>query len=649
MLRIDSAVERQIKNYGNIGVCSVFLICVFCFAVLFCAFEKKEFSDIENRELAKFPVLWDGEAVNGNFYMDLEGYFSDAFPFRDGFLQANRRIKTIYTAISFPSEDDGVVFIAADYGDMSGDPNSMASGKPRGDDGVLPNGASVSASAGDGGQPSGDAGGGTPGISDITGAGGSGKESLKYSAGASGGQDTVEDGTASIQDGANGANPADTRGGPGDGPGTGSGDGPDAGSGTANPENSVGSAQAADSDASRQNGAAEGEAGQTPFVNGTEADGRTAPPNSGELAASDEAGTRAASADADGLDLPADAGERAAATDNEGRIAPPDNEGRTAPPDDEGQTAPSDNEGRDETYEANESTGVSIVSGQAFEIFVFSESRTIAYAAVIDAIADECGIPAYLVTPPSASELFLPEKYRGAQNEQKPAFNLLKSSLKNVVYVDLYDAFMNAKDSYLYFRTDHHWTADGAYLAYREFMKATGSEPAARSAMTSGRLDGFLCSLYRQIYENRHSVLLEQTPDYVLYYEPIYETEVMNYNDADMSDGKAGSVLVPDGDLGANTYNVFFGGDIRLLYMHSAVANGRSIIVVRDSFGHAFLPFLANNYEHVYAVEPRYFDTFPLTQFIKDHKIGELLFLNHSILATGKYWYNWIPELAKLN
>jgi hypothetical protein len=82
--------------------------------------------------------------------------------------------------------------------------------------------------------------------------------------------------------------------------------------------------------------------------------------------------------------------------------------------------------------------------------------------------------------------------------------------------------------------------------------------------------------------------------------------------------------------------------------MRSGVANGRSIIVVRDSYGHAFLPFLANNYEHVYAVEPRYFEQFPLASFIADHKIDELLIMNHSLLATGKYWMNWIPELEKL-
>jgi len=234
------------------------------------------------------------------------------------------------------------------------------------------------------------------------------------------------------------------------------------------------------------------------------------------------------------------------------------------------------------------------------------------------------------------------------QNEQKPAFNLLAATLKTAVLVDTYAAFEAEKDNYIYFRTDHHWTADGAYIAYREFAKTAGFTPVFRFVMKQGRLDGFLGSLYRQIYADRSSALLEQEPDFVQYYEPMYETEVINFKDADMKEGIKGAVLDPEGELGSNLYNVFFGGDMRLLYMHSDVANGRSIIVVRDSYGHAFIPFLANNYEHVYAVEPRYFESFPLAQFIADHNIDELLFVNHSLLATSRYWMNWITELEKL-
>ena len=654
MLRIDTAGERRIKNIGNIAICAVFLCLVYVFALFFLAVDKKDFSDIENRELARFPTLWDGKSVNNDFYMEFDRYYSDAFPLREQFLLANRRIQTVYTAISPPGEDDGVVFIATGGGGMGNGPNIGALDFDAGPAGGDPFAAGETPDTGR--MP-------TPGRMTTPGEA-SGEASDTVNIPAPGEMpDTGMDGSGEASDtgrgdsGKPGAGPLKYAGaGLPDGEGMGDNAGEDdAGSGMAG--SGVTGSGTTDNGASG-NGTQTGASGDDAAADNT---GNAAPGVGGPTGDLESGlpGNR------DGVGLPGVMpgripGEAMGITPNEamgvsptvasGEVlgAVPDAAG---PPDAHGQTGaagPQGAAGREDDYEANESTGVSIVAGQAFEVFVFSESRTIAYAATIDAIAKKCGVPAYLLIPPSGSEIFLPAKYRGVQNEQKPAFNLLSASLRNVVYIDLYDAFLRSKDDYLYFRTDHHWTADGAYLAYRAYMNALGEPPVNKSEMSRGRLDGFLGSLYRQIYKDRHSLLLEQEPDFVNYYEPLYSVEVTNYDDAAMTEGKPGAVLMPDGDLGTNLYNVFYGGDMRLMHMKSSVANGRSIVVIRDSFGHAFLPFLANNYEHVYAIEPRYFETFPLARFISDHAVDELLFLNHSILATGRYWYNWIPELEKL-
>ena len=35
----------------------------------------------------------------------------------------------------------------------------------------------------------------------------------------------------------------------------------------------------------------------------------------------------------------------------------------------------------------------------------------------------------------------------------------------------------NNKEDYIYYRTDHHWTTYGAYLAYKEFINSIGGTP----------------------------------------------------------------------------------------------------------------------------------------------------------------------------
>ena len=43
---------------------------------------------------------------------------------------------------------------------------------------------------------------------------------------------------------------------------------------------------------------------------------------------------------------------------------------------------------------------------------------------------------------------------------------------------DLRGTFTDLKDEYLYFKTDHHWTPNGAYRAYEQFCSLQGPDAA---------------------------------------------------------------------------------------------------------------------------------------------------------------------------
>ena len=78
---------------------------------------------------------------------------------------------------------------------------------------------------------------------------------------------------------------------------------------------------------------------------------------------------------------------------------------------------------------------------------------------------------------------------------------------------------------------------------------------------------------------------------------------------------------------------MFLGGDLPLIRIDTGVKNGRKILMVKESFGNCFAPFLVNHYEQVYVVDQRYFQL-GLVNFIQENGINELLFINNIFAAN---------------
>ena len=93
-----------------------------------------------------------------------------------------------------------------------------------------------------------------------------------------------------------------------------------------------------------------------------------------------------------------------------------------------------------------------------------------------------------------------------------------------------------------------------------------------------------------------------------------------------------------------NSYSVFLQGDFPLIEVDTGIHNGRKILVVKESYGNAFAPFLINHYEKVYIVDERYFER-PLLDFIHKEGIHELLFANNAFAVCTPYQISCIENL----
>ena len=76
-------------------------------------------------------------------------------------------------------------------------------------------------------------------------------------------------------------------------------------------------------------------------------------------------------------------------------------------------------------------------------------------------------------------------------------------------------------DEYIFYRTDHHWTSEGAYLAYEQFAGSKGLPLFDRSAANEKKVENFYGTSYSKARN------YDVVPDTITYYDlPNQLTEI---------------------------------------------------------------------------------------------------------------------------
>lgn len=279
---------------------------------------------------------------------------------------------------------------------------------------------------------------------------------------------------------------------------------------------------------------------------------------------------------------------------------------------------------------ADQATKYLIHKKQAYTLFNYSASSAEAYATALNGFhaAVDPEIRVYSMLVPTAAEFMKQAKYQELTDSQKAAFDDINERLSpEISRVDAYGALERHTAEYIYFRTDHHWTALGAYYAYVKLMDLLGEEAVPLSSFSTGKIENFLGSSYKATLSYR----LRTHPDTITYYQPSQEYTYTRY----YMNGKeiSGEVVDPDYANAANGfYAVFLGGDFPWGKIETGARNGKRIAVVKDSYGNALIPFLIPHFETVYYVDPRYYNG-SLTDFVREHQVTDVLFLNNSTAA----------------
>ena len=208
---------------------------------------------------------------------------------------------------------------------------------------------------------------------------------------------------------------------------------------------------------------------------------------------------------------------------------------------------------------------------------------------------------------------YFPKIYSNKRNQT--IWNLVSenhTSLKNT----LYDAQSNGVQ--VFYKTDHHWTTEGAYFAYQEIANILGYIPYP--------IDNFsLISLSNEFYGTNYS----KSGFFFTDSEEIKAPRIKNgrYKVTIVDTGAEFDTLYDMAYLNKkDKYSIFLSGNNAHVKIYDTEnCEKETLLIIKDSFSHSLAPYLCEHY-NLELIDPRYYIG-SIENYISQNSIKNVLFL----------------------
>lgn len=190
-------------------------------------------------------------------------------------------------------------------------------------------------------------------------------------------------------------------------------------------------------------------------------------------------------------------------------------------------------------------------------------------------------------------------------------------ALEGYCTIDPRESLRAHADEPIYFKTDHHWTAQGAFLGYTAFCAAQGlpapdiSDYTVETVATDFRGSLYSKAPFDAAAYDTLSLYLPRKAQNVTYISPdrrfagCYDREKLEHKDK---------------------YLVFLGENASDAVLQTDAGTGRRLLIFKDSYANCFVPFLTTHYDAVHLIDLRYFRG-SLDDYLEKNKITDLLLL----------------------
>lgn len=208
-------------------------------------------------------------------------------------------------------------------------------------------------------------------------------------------------------------------------------------------------------------------------------------------------------------------------------------------------------------------------------------------------------------------------------NDQDQSMDKFFKEIKRYGYtpIDVRATFAkHTEDTQIYYRTDHHWTTDGAYLAYKQAVKKMKltDEVTYKPYVVKNDFRGTLASKSGFVNGVNDAIKI-----YMPYKDKDYNNSVIYYADTKT---KTTEFYQLDNLDTKDAYTVFGGSNHPMYTIKTPTKSSKRLLLVKDSYANSFIPFLAQSYREIVVVDPRYFFD-NIDDIIKAEEITEVMFL----------------------
>ncbi len=268
--------------------------------------------------------------------------------------------------------------------------------------------------------------------------------------------------------------------------------------------------------------------------------------------------------------------------------------------------------------------------GHYWAISLFGGGKGTTYASALNRFHEELGddVQIYTMIAPTAGEYYLPSNFAEYNASHRKSVDSINAQLdEDIIYVDAISALGQHTEEDIYLRTDHHWQPLGAYYAAEAFAKAADVPFADISTYEKVVKDGYVGTMYA--FTESANILND--PEQFVFYKPSNEYTTYYYDTAYNFDYTF--PLFIDMPVGSS-YSTFMGGDMKIVRIETDCKNGRKLLIFKDSYGNAEIPFYTGSFEEIYVCDMRYFDL-NAVEFIKEQGITDLLFTMCTFSAVG--------------